>query len=123
VVFALIAALPIFTLTVFSYNFPDKMIVGRQKRNFNRLFLVNFILSTILFGFVFKDYKSAQAVARLSETPIYKLDILLLAGLLISFTMLVFHFIILYGLFWLRSYINYHANRKQFDFELQEGID
>jgi hypothetical protein len=53
------------------------------------------------------------------ETPFYKLDIFFLGGLLISSIMLVFHFCILYGLYWLRSHINYNASRKQFDFEMQ----
>jgi hypothetical protein len=61
-------------------------------------------------------------MAKALATPLYKLDIFFLGGLLISIFMLVFHFCIFYGLYWLRSHINYNAGRKQFDFERQDEI-
>ena len=119
IAFGLIALLPIFTIVLIGSNFPDTIIAGRQRRNFNRIFLVNFLLIAFLFGFFFKDLRYAQIMAKALATPLYKLDIFYLGGLLISFLMLVFHFCILYGLYWLRSHINYNASRKQFDFEIQ----
>ena len=119
IAFGLIALLPIFTFVLIGNNFPDKIIAGKQRRNFNRIFLVNFLLIAFLFGFFFKDLRYAQTIATALTTPLYKLDIFFLGGLLISFFMLVFHFCILYGLYWLRSHINYNASRKQFDFEIQ----
>ena len=117
IAFGLIAVLPIFALILISNNFPDKIIAGNQRKKFNRIFLVNFLLSTFLFGFFFKDLRYAKAIAKAVATPLYDLDISFLSGLLISFTMLVFHFFILSGLYWLRNHINYNASRKQFDFE------
>lgn len=119
IAFGLIALLPIFTMVLIGTNFPDRIIAGKQRKNFNRLFLINFLLIAFLFGFFFKDLRNVQAIAKLAATSIYKLNIFYLGGLLISFIMLVFHFFILYGLYWLRSHINYNASRKQFDFEMQ----
>lgn len=119
IAFGLISLLPIFTFVLIGSNFPDKIIAGKQRRNFNRIFLVNFLLIAFLFGFFFKDLWYAQTMAKALATPLYKLDIFYLGGLFVSFLMLVFHFCILYGLYWLRSYINYNASRKQFDFEMQ----
>lgn len=119
IAFGLIAVLPIFTIVLISNNFPDKIIAGNQRKKFNRIFLVNFLLSTFLFGFFFKDLRYVKAIANDVAIPVYDLGIFFLGGLLISFTMLVFHFFILYGLYWLRNHINYNANRKQFDFEMQ----
>ena len=119
IAFAFIALLPIFTFTLIGTNFPDKIIAGKQRKNFNRIFLVNFLLIAFLFGFFFKDLGNVQTLAKDLETPFYKLDIFFLGGLLISSIMLVLHFCILYGLYWLRSHINYNASRKQFDFEMQ----
>ncbi len=119
IAFGLIALLPIFTIVLISTNFPDRIIAGNQKKNFNRLFLINFLLIAFLFGFFFKDLRNVQATAKVLGTSFYDLDIIILGNLLVSFIMLIFHFVILYGLYWLRSYINYNAGRKQFDFEMQ----
>jgi hypothetical protein len=119
IAFGLIALLPIFTVVLIGTNFPDHVIAGKQRKNFNRIFLVNFLLIAFLFGFFFKDLRHVQAIAKAAATPFYQLHIVFLGGLLISFIMLVFHFLILYGLYWLRSHINYNASRKQFDFERQ----
>jgi hypothetical protein len=114
---AFIAALPVFTFNIINNNFPDKPIVGKQKRNFNRLFLLNFFLIAFLFGFIFRDYRQAQVTADLASISVFKLPGYFLFGFIISVLMLIFHFIILFGLFWLRSNINFNANRKQFEFE------
>lgn len=119
IAFGLIALLPIFAVVLIGTNFPDRIIAGNQRKNFNRIFLINFLLIAFLFGFFFKDLRNVQAIAKVMATSFYKLDVFILGGLLISFIMLVFHFFILYGLYWLRSHINYNASRKQFDFEMQ----
>ena len=119
IAFGLIALLPIFTTILIGTNFPDKIIAGRQRKKFNRIFIVNFLLIAFLFGFFFKDLRDAQALAKALETPLYKMDIFFTGGLLVSFIMLVLHFCILYGLYWLRRHINSNATRSQFDFEIQ----
>jgi len=119
IAFGFIALLPIFTFTLIGTNFPDKIIAGKQRKNFNRIFLVNFLLIAFLFGFFFKDLRIVKDFANRLAVPVYKLDLFFLGGFLISSIMLVFHFCILYGLYLLRSHINYNASRKQFDFEMQ----
>src|SRR6187399_3794031 len=66
IAFALIAALPAFTFIISNNNFPDKPIEGKLKKNFNRLFLINILLISFLFGFIFRDYREG---ARLSNLP------------------------------------------------------
>ena len=120
IAFGLIALLPIFTFILIGNNFPDKVIAGKQRKNFNRIFLINFLLIAFLFGFFFRDLRHVQTIAKEAGIRVFQLNIFYLGSLLISFIMLLFHFFILYGLYWLRSHINYNASRKQFDFEMQQ---
>ena len=113
IAFALIAALPVFTFIISNNNFPDKPIEGKLKKNFNRLFLINVLLTSFLFGFVFKDYKQAMSLS----DQVGHLYFIFFIDLSISIATLLFHFSILYGLYWLRSHINNNANPRQFDFE------
>src|SRR4030095_14031923 len=64
IAFGFIASLPILTFTIFNDNYPDKLIEGRQKKYFNRIFLINFLLISFLFGFVFRDYRDAFLQSR-----------------------------------------------------------
>jgi hypothetical protein len=113
IAFALIAALPVFTFIISNNIFPDKPIEGKLKKNFNRLFLINVLLTSFLFGFVFKDYKQAMSLS----DQVGHLYFVFFIDLSISIATLLFHFSILYGLYWLRSHINNNASSKQFDFE------
>ena len=113
IAFALIAALPVFTFIISNNNFPDKPIEEKLKKNFNRLFLINVLLTSFLFGFVFKDYKQAMSLS----DQVGHLYFIFFIDLSISIAMLLFHFSILYGLYWLRSHINNNADSRQFDFE------
>ena len=113
IAFALIAALPVFTFIISNNNFPDKPIEGKLKKNFNRLFLINVLLTSFLFGFIFKDYKQAMSLS----DQVGHLYFIFFIDLSISIAMLLFHFSILYGLYWLRSHINNAVGSRQFDFE------
>jgi cytochrome bd-type quinol oxidase subunit 2 len=116
IAFGFIAALPILTFTIYNNNFPDKLIEGRQKKLFNRIFLINFLLIAVLFGFVFRDYRDG---VMLSNLPGFKSRsfFFFFFPFIISCIVLVFHFSILYGLYWLRRHINNNVSSKQFDFE------
>jgi len=115
IAFALIAALPVFTFIITNNNFPDKPIEGKLKKNFNRLFLINVLLTSFLFGFIFNDYKQAKILSDKMDQPY----LIFFIDLIISIMMLVFHLSIIYGLYWLRININ-NITRKQFDFEIQD---
>jgi hypothetical protein len=121
IAFALIAILPIITFNISNNYFPDKIIEGRPKKNFNRIFLINFLLISFLFGFVFQDFKDYTNAVKISQVfsviENYRPPITYLISFIISCVMLIFHFSILYGHYWMRRYINNNANRKQFDFE------
>ena len=124
IAFALIAILPIITFNISNNFFPDKLIEGRQKKNFNLVFLINFLLISFLFGFVFQDFKYYRNAVKLShafsDAARYRLSVAYLINFIISCAMLIFHFSILYGHYWMRRYINNNASRKQFDFEIQD---
>ena len=116
IAFGFIAALPILTFTVYNNNYPDKLIEGRQKKIFNRIFLINFLLIAFLFGFVFRDYRDAILQSRTLGVG-SGFDLVFFIPFIISCCTLIFHFSILYGLYWLRRKINNNVSRKQFDFE------
>jgi len=124
---AFIAIFSIITFSISNNYFPDKIIEGRQKKNFNRIFLINFLLISFLFGLVFRDYKDYRNAVKLSHvftlTENYIPLVPYLISLIISCAMLIFHFSILYSHYWMRRYINNNANRKQFDFEIQDKND
>jgi len=128
IAFAFIAILPIMTFNISNNYFPDKIIEGRPKKNFNRIFLINFLLISFLFGFVFQDFKDYRNSVKIShvfsDAAKYKLPVAYLISFIISCAMLIIHFSILYGHYWMRRYINNNGNRKQFDFEMQdENVD
>ncbi len=114
--YAIIAALPVRVFIILSVNFPDKPIVGKQRKSFNRIFLINFLLIAFLFGFIFYEFKKEATIAAQAGLvhPIFFINVW------ISILMLAFHFIILYALFWLRSHIYDNAVEKQFDFEMED---
>ena len=116
IAFGFIAALPIMTFMIYNNNYPDKLIEGKQKRNFNRIFLINFLLIAFLFGFVFRDYRDAVNQSKLLDLESGPWLIFFIP-FIISCCVLLFHFGILYGLYWLRQHINNNVSRKQFDFE------
>jgi cytochrome bd-type quinol oxidase subunit 2 len=116
IAFGFIAALPILTFTIYNNNYPDKLIEGRQKKNFNRIFLINFLLIAFLFGFVFRDYRDAifQSRSLGLRSGSY---LVFFIPFIISCCTLIFQFSVLYGLYWLRQQINNNLSSKQFDFE------
>jgi len=114
IAFGFIAALPILAFTIYNNNYPDKLIEGRQKKYFNRIFLINFLLIAFLFGLVFRDYRDAILQ---SSSMGSGANLIFFIPFIISCCILIFHFSILYGLYWLRRHINNNASSKQFDFE------
>lgn len=116
IAFGFIAALPIFTFTVFNRNYPDKRIEGRQKKYFNRIFLINFFLIAFLFGLVFSNYRAANLQSKSSDVG-SGFDLIAFTPFIISCCILIFHFGILYGLYWMRRQINNNVSSRQFDFE------
>ena len=116
IAFGFIAALSILTIAIYNNNYPDKPVDGRQKKYFNRIFLINFLLIAFLFGFVFRDYRDGILQSRTLGVG-SGFDLVFFIPFIISCCTLIFHFSILYGLYWLRRQINNTISSKQFDFE------
>ena len=116
--FVFIALLPILALIILSVNYPDKPFTETRRKNFNRLFIINFILISFLSGFVVRDYKAARMDAQITDFESSSFDHLFDINFLASVTMMLFHLVTLYGLVWLRRKIGKNTGTKQFDFEM-----
>jgi hypothetical protein len=116
--FLLIAALAILGISLLHTNYPDKPVAGKQKSLFNWLFLFNFLLLAFLFGLFFSEYRQLNSLREFGGRRVISLPFKVLAPLFISLGLLIFQFIILYGLYTLRRelFLNYIRD-KQFEFE------
>ena len=119
IAFGLLGALSVFALSVLNSNYPDKPISGSQKTTFNWLYLLNFLLLAFLFGLFFSSINSLQETATLVGRGIFSLPISEWVPTLIWTGILLFHFIILYGLYILRRllFMNHHLQQQDFEFE------
>ena len=117
IAFALMSWLSILAINILNYNYPDKPIAGSQKKIFNWLFLLNFLLIAFLFGLVFSEYGRLQAMARLANQSVFSMPAEWMVSLLINFIMLIFQFTILYALYSLRRLIYRNFTGHQFEFE------
>jgi len=115
--FLLIFLQTILAVNILNNNYPDSPVAGRQKTNFNRLFLLNFLFLVFLFGIIFAEYRELNALSEIIGKPIFHLPFELLIVLLANFIVLVFQLIILYGLYRLRQELYVNFMRKEFDFE------
>jgi hypothetical protein len=115
--FALMAALSIVALNIINNNYPDIPVAGKQKILFNWLFLINFLLLSFLFGLVFAEYKVLKSAAILLNRSISTLPSGFYLFFIIYTTMLVFQFLILYGLYELRLLLYMNWRKKKFEFE------
>ena len=115
IAFALIAALPVRVFIILANNYPDKIIEGRSKKDFNRLFLINILLISYLLAYVIRDFRSGMN--NVNESNIF---IFFFFSFIASLSMLIIHLCILYSLFWLRKTIRLNASNKQFEFEMDK---
>jgi hypothetical protein len=112
IAFALIAALPVRVFIILGNNYPDKIIEGKPKKNFNRIFLINILLISYLLTYVIRDFKSGMN--SINDNGFF---IFFLFSFIGSLSILVIHLCILYSLFWLRKQIVINAGYKDFEFE------
>jgi hypothetical protein len=115
--FLLIMLLSIFAVNTLNNNYPETPITGSQKKNFNRLFLLNFLFLAVLFGLLFAEYRLVSGLATLFNKPILELPFKFHLMLLGYLTSLIFQFVILYGLYELRRILYMNFRKKKFDFE------
>jgi hypothetical protein len=117
VLFLLILMLSIIAVNILNSNYPDVPVTGRQKNNFNRLFLLNFIFLIFLFGILFGDIRQLNFFSGLTGRRVFQLPLRLFTEPAINFITLVFQLIILYGLYVLRRELYINFRNKQFEFE------
>ena len=120
--FVLIFLLTILAIGILNNNYPDVPVSGRQKTNFNRLFLLNFLFLVFLFGIIFAEYRALGAFAALTGKSILELPFKLFAYLIGNVAVLIFQFIIFYGLYYLRRELYFNFTKKDFEFEKNQPL-
>lgn len=121
VLFVFIFLLTILAVNLVNNNYPDTPVTGRQKTSFNRLFLFNFLFLIFLFGIIFSEYRQLNDLAELFGRPLFKLPFELFMHILVSLVILIFQFIILYGLYELRRELYANFMKKEFEFEQRQS--
>jgi hypothetical protein len=117
VLFLLIFLQCILAISILNNNYPDVPVAGKQKTNFNRLFLFNFIFLVFLFGVIFAEYRQLKFLADFTFRTVFDLPFKAFTPLLINLSTLIFQFIIFYGLYELRRELYDNFMKKQFEFE------
>ena len=117
ILFLLIFLQSILAINILNNNYPNVPVTGRQKTNFNRLFLLNFLFLVFLFGMIFAEYRQLNKLAEFINRPVLKLPVEIFASIISDLIILVFQFIILYGLYQLRRELYVNFRKKEFDFE------
>lgn len=120
--FVLIFLLTILAINILNNNYPDVPVSGKQKKNFNRLYLLNFIFLIFLFGIIFAEYKFLRDLATLIGKSILELPVNLFFSLIGNVVVLIFQFIIFYGLYNLRRELYVNFTKKEFEFEKNQPV-
>jgi hypothetical protein len=120
--FLLIFLQTILAIHIINNNYPDVPVTGKQKTNFNRLFLLNFLFLVFLFGIIFAEYRELKLFAAFAGIQIFDLPFRLFISLIANIVILIFQFIILYGLYELRRELYTNFMKKEFDFEKDQAV-
>ena len=115
--FLAIMLLTILAVNLLNTNYPDDPVDGNQKKNFNRLFLVNFLFLSLLFGFIIAEMRSLTQLADVTLKNILDLPFSIFMMLIVYMSMLIFQLIILYGLYKLRILLYSNFMKRKFEFE------
>lgn len=115
--FLLTIMLSIMAVNTLNNNYPDTPVTGIQKKNFNRLFLLNFLFLAVLFGLIIGEYRQVSEISQLFNKDILQLRFSYYVMLLGYVAVLIFQFVILYGLYDLRRVLYINFRKKKFEFE------
>lgn len=115
--YALIAWLAIFGLSMYNKLFPDQPVTGSKKKLFNRLFIINFLLTIFLFGLLFLEINTLKGISQSLSLSLSTLPFSLYIQIIAYLLMLIFHLLILYGMFQLRITLYRNYKNKKFEFE------
>lgn len=114
--FTAILFLCILGMNLVNNNYPDEPVQGSQKKNFNRLFLLNFLFLSFIFGFIIAEFNSLKQFAG-AELTFFQLPFTAYIMLINFSLILIFQISILYGLFKLRLELYSNFMNKKFEFE------
>jgi hypothetical protein len=117
ILFVFIFLLTILAVNILNNNYPDTPVAGKQKTNFNRLFLLNFLFLVFLFGIIISEYRELNGLTELFSISFLKLPFELFIPILTNVVILIFQFIILYGLYHLRRELYFNFMKREFEFE------
>jgi hypothetical protein len=117
ILFVLVFLLSLLAINILGSNYPDKPITGRQKNNFNRLFLLNFLFLVFLFGIIFAEWRDLRAIANLTGQPMLNLPSRLFFYLGANLLVLILQLTMFYGLYHLRLELYRNFMKDKFDFE------
>ena len=117
ILFTAIMLLTILAVNLLNNNYPDNPVEGRQKKSFNRLFLINFLFLTFLFGFIIAEFRSLSRLASTVNKSVYSLPLDIFLMLFVYSVTLIFQLIILYGLYKLRLELYSNFMKRKFEFE------
>ena len=120
--FLLIFLETILAVSILNNNYPNVPVTGKQKTNFNRLFLLNFLFLVFLFGIIFAEYRQLNELAKFIDRPLFKLPFEMFISIIVNIAVLVFQFIILYGLYQLRRELYFNFMKREFDFEKDQPL-
>lgn len=101
-------------LSILNYNYPDQPLSAKQKRAFNLLYLVNFVLIAFLFAQVVNDWWMVRFVF---DPGIAKNSnwFVMTAFILMSWIIFIIHLITLGGMFKLRRQIHQNTVNTWYD--------
>jgi hypothetical protein len=101
-------------LSILNYNYPDQPLSAKQKRLFNLLYLVNFILIAFLFARVVNDWWMVRFVF---DPEVVKNNswYMMTALLFMSWLIFIIHLITLGGMFKLRRFIHQNTLNTWYD--------
>jgi len=117
VLFTAIMLLCILGINLVNNNYPEEPVQDKQKKVFNRLFLLNFLFLAFLFGFIFREYRALNDASILTGKDFFDLPFSLFIMLIVYVWMLIFQLLILYGLYRLRLELYANFMKRKFEFE------
>lgn len=117
IVFTAILLLTILAVNLLNNNYPDDPVEGKQKKNFNRLFLINFLFLAFLFGFIIAEFRSLNKLSMSLSVDFYSLPLGIFLMLFVYFIVLILQLTILYGLYKLRLELYSNFMKRKFEFE------
>ena len=117
----LVGALAGLGISLLSRNYPAAPVEGKQKKTFNRLFLVNILLLALLFAKMFSLLSGLRKLGSYADTNWYNFSWQFTYPFYLSVFVLLAQFIILFGLYFLRRELYDNFTRKKFEFENSEG--